>query len=371
MRKLFLAFFVFTVSAIAQSPTPDPIEKVDTEEIRLTVSALDKAGNAVTDLSNEDLVISEDGRLHQTSSVRFLDPSVLIAVDTGGTIRQKKNIGATRSAASALAAELRKGTHFSVIQFHDRVEELTGWTTDKAKALTDIHNRTGFGRRSSFTRGVQEAGRILANAPTENRHLVLITDGLDTIEETAARSAAIRKLWQSGIVVHVISYTQMEFKGQKLLGGLLQDGEHNPRRMPEQVLEELLYTIPVKKTIARDILRQIYQPRLLSIIIDKPFLRAQKNQSKSLATAQVQLAVLSEYTGGEFYLPDTVDEMAGQARQIGQIINSQVVVTYTPKRPLKDSASDEIRQIDVSSRRAGIEIRASRKLIVFGPAETK
>lgn len=164
----------------------------------------------------------------------------------------------------------------------------------------------------------------------------------------------------------MISYTLLELRSQKFLGGLVREGEDKPRRMPEEVMEQLVYAIPVKKIIARDILRQIYQPRLISIIIDPPFLRAQKNQSKSLATAQLQLSVLSEHTGGEFFLPDTLEEMTGQARQIGRTINSQFVVTYSPKRPLKEVKSDEIRQIEVTSRRPDIDIRASRRLIIFG-----
>lgn len=331
---------------------------------------MDRSGGVPAGLNTEDLVVSEDGRLHQASSVRAIPASVLIAMDTGGTIRQKKNLDTTRSVASTIAGELRAGTHFAVIQSHDRIEQLADWTTDKGAALTAIDKKAGFGRRSSFTLAIAEAEKILSKAPTENRHFVLITDGLDTIENEEARSAAIRKLWQSGVVVHVISYTLMEIKGQKFLGGLIQKGEDKPRRMPDEVMEQLVYAIPVRKIVARDILRQIYQPRLISIIIDRPFLRAQKNQTKDLATAQLQLSVLSDHTGGEFFLPDTLDEMTGQARRISQAINSQFVVTYSPKRPLKDTTADEIRHIEVTSRRPDIEIRASRRLVVFAGGET-
>lgn len=355
----------------AQSPNPEPIDKVITEEIRIGISALDRNGDGIRDLQKDDIVISEDGRLHQASSVRDTIPSVLLAMDTGGTIRQKKNIGTTRSVASALVSELKPGAYISVIQFHDRVERLSSWTSDKSTILTSVDTKTSFGRRSTFTSGIREAGIILAKAPTDNRHLVLITDGLDTIEDAVARSTAIRDLWQSGVMVHVVSYTGMEIRSQQVLGGLLENGNPNPRRMPEQVLEELIYAIPVKKTIARDILRQIYQPRLLSIIVDQPFLRAQKDQAKNLATAQLQLSVLAEYTGGEFLVPEKLDEMTEHGRQIARNINSQYIITYAPKRPLKEVVSDEIRHIEASSRRPGVEVRASRRLVVFGTGETK
>lgn len=193
MKKLFscpvLTALLCTL-AFAQSPTP---ERVSTEEIRLNVSALDRSGNAPADLKTDDVVISEDGRLHQASSVRRTPASVLIALDTGGTIRQKKNIDTTRSVASALVGDLRTGTHFAVIQAHDRVEPIIGWNSDKGQTLTALDNKTGFGRRSSFTLAITAAEKIFNDAPTENRHLVLITDGLDTIENDAARTEAIRE----------------------------------------------------------------------------------------------------------------------------------------------------------------------------------
>lgn len=372
MKRLVLPAFIAAFLGIpifGQTPTPEPAERVVTEEIRLNVSALDRSGNAPSELRAEDLVITEDGRLHQPSSIRRPPASVLIAMDTGGgTIRQKKNIETTRSVASALVGELRPESRVSVIQFNDRTETLIGWSTDKRSILSAIDAKTVFGRRSSFTSGVEAAMKELSSAPTENRHLVLITDGIDSIENDPARTEAVRKLWQSGVTVHVISYTLIESKAQRPLGGLLQKGNDKPRRMPEEVMEELVYAIPVRKIIARDILRQIYQPRLISIIIDRPFLNAQKNQSKDLAAAQVQLSVVSEYTGGEFFLPETIDEMTGQARLIGQNINSQFVVTYIPKRALKDIETDEIRQIVVNGRGADLDVRASRRLVIFGTA---
>lgn len=257
------------------------------------------------------------------------------------------------------------------MQFHDRIEQLSGWTGDKREALTVIANKTAFGRRSLFTSAVTEAEKILQKAPTDNRHLVLITDGLDSTEDAEARVAAIKKLWQSGVVVHVISYTLIEYESQKPLGSVFRKGEQNPKRIPEEVLDALVHAIPVRRIEAREILRQIYQPRLLSIIIDMPYLRAQRNQTKALATAQLQLAVLSEYTGGEFVLPETLDEMLAQAGNVSRSINSQYVVTYVPKRALNDVKTDEIRSIEVTSRKPDIEVMAKRKLVVFGSRETK
>jgi hypothetical protein len=200
----------------------------------------------------------------------------------------------------------------------------------------------------------------------ENRHLILITDGLDTPENKEARNRAIRKLWESGIIVHVISYTQMEYGAFKPQARIWREGEHDPKRMPDDVFEALAYAIPVAGMNQKKlILRQIYQPRLFSIIIDKPFLKRRHDHLRSLAISQLQLSVLAEYTGGEFLLPESLDEIVAQATKVSQSINSQYIVTYSPKRPLSEVTTDEIRQIGVSSRRPDLNVRASRHLVVF------
>src|SRR5262245_14552441 len=77
---------VYAQSGVRPAPTPTPPEdqpeKVFTEEIRLNISVLDNSGNFVPDVKKEDLVITEDGRLHQADSLRHVPANVLIMLDT-------------------------------------------------------------------------------------------------------------------------------------------------------------------------------------------------------------------------------------------------------------------------------------------------
>ncbi|MEO7673150.1 MAG: VWA domain-containing protein [Pyrinomonadaceae bacterium] len=322
-------------------------------------------------MKKADLVIFEDGRPHQANSVRTVPASVLIAMDTGGEIRQKKSIATTRLAAENLVSSLRDATTIALMQFHDRVEFLSDWSTDRKELLQIIGSRTGFGRRSSLSGAVTSAVDYFANAPSENRHLILITDGLDTPEDKESRSQAVRRLWESGIIVHVISYTQIEYEALKPMTKIWRDGEENPKRMPDEVMESLACAIPVRKILAKDVLRQIYQPRLFSVLIDIPFIKNRREHLRSLATSQLQLSVLASYTGGELLLPGSLAEIVDQAANVSHIINSQYVLAYSLKRPLRETSADEIRQIDVSSRRPDLTVRASRRLVVFAREQPK
>ena len=58
--------------------------------------------------------------------------------------------------------------------------------------------------------------------------------------------------------------------------------------------------------------------------------------------------------------------MIEKAGLIANVIDSNYVVTYIPKRPLSESKPGETRVIEVSSRRPGLRVLAKRKLAV-GP----
>ena len=368
---LTLVFTFNTAFCLAQTPPKiDEPEKILTEEIKLNVSAFDSSGKFVDDLNKEDLVILEDGRLHQASSARLIAPSVLIAMDTGGETRQVKNINTTRQIAANLVNSLAPNTNAALMQFHDKVEIIADWKTDKTELLKTLESRTSFGRRASFVEAIDSAADYLEKSPTENRHLILITDGLDSVDDQEMRGAAIKKLLTSGIIVHVVSYSQIEFAAVKPQARIWRKGEYHPRRLPEDV--ELLISGAMFPGLPPELARQTaFPPRLISVMIDYPFLKEKNAHLKSLVAAQIQLSLLSEFTGGEFVLPDSLKEILEKSTLISQSINSQYVVTYSPKRSLKNLPHGEIRQIEVSSKRAGVEAQASRRLIVFGTETDK
>src|SRR5690606_5333588 len=130
--------------ALAQSgrlkpePTPPPDEtpvRIETEEIKVNILAYDEEGNFVTNVAEDDIVITEDDILHQATSVRRLPASVLIVMDTGGELRSQKTLDQTRAAAMALVAALRPEDQVAVLQYADTAEIIGEWTTDRAAAM--------------------------------------------------------------------------------------------------------------------------------------------------------------------------------------------------------------------------------------------
>jgi VWFA-related protein len=365
--KIFLpvlvVFFSLAINFYAQSarpiprPTPpnaDDTENVFTEEIKLNVLAFDDNGKFASDVKKEDLVITENNILHQASSVRRIPANVLIVIDTGGEMRQIKSINQTRETAKNLVKALKTGDSVAVLQYHDRAEIIAEWTNDKAAVLDVIDKKTNFGKRSVFVDALNLATDFLQKNPLDNKHLVLITDGTDSIATETEKAAAMRKLLSTDINVHIISYTKMEtIDIEPRTKGISKTPP--PSAMPP----EIAATLP---NGVRDIATA---PKIgPTINLDRAMLKKMRERKQDLVTSENALSALAENTNGEFILPETKEEMLEKSPLVARIIDSSYVVTYVPKRALSEARTSEVRNIEVSSKRAGLQVQARRKLIV-------
>ncbi len=87
-----------------------------------------------------------------------------------------------------------------------------------------------------------------------------------------------------------------------------------------------------------------------------------KRDAYKEATVQAELWLrsLAEETGGLVFIPRSVAEMIPGAEEIAREIDSQYVVTYTPKRPLAEATVEEYRRINVAAGVIGLHVRARR-----------
>jgi len=361
-----IAALVIASGAYAQTPTPTPFNddtpvKVVTEEIKLNVSAYDRFGDFVPDVTTDDLVILEDGRLHQPVSVRRIPANVLIMLDTGGELRMVKNISQTRDVAKELVRELDPGNSIAVLEYSDKARILTDWTTNKLKVLDDLDRKLIFGRRSMFSDALDLAARYLSNSELENRHLVIVSDGTDSYWSDERREAELRTLLGTNINVHVISYTKLEHDVVEEQTKKVQKGGPAKQALPPEVAETLPNGVKDTATTQASV----------TVNTDLEMIKSLKQREESLEKAQVFLEKLSDDTSGMYILPESAEEMVEKADLIAHVIDSNYVVTYIPKRPLADSPPGETRIIEVSSRKPGLRVLAKRKLAVGGGPETE
>lgn len=365
----FLFVSLFSINALSQSnqhrianpaPTPnaDDTVRVTTEEIQINVFAQNEFAHFDPTLTSEDLMVVEDGSPHALSSLRRVPASVLIVLDTGGEMRVAKSLQITQQVAANLVRSLEPNDAISILQYHDKAEILSEWT-NKEQALETVAAKLNFGRRSRFVEAMELATRLLNAREPQNRHLVLIADGVDNNADKQARDEVLRKIIAANVSVHVLSYTGMEIKGQSQRSIFGKGAARAPRRTDD--INKASLPQPTQ-----DLLNM---PRLGTINLDREMLRRARKQQTDLLASENQLSALAKDSGGVFYLPENAEQMIGQAKTIAETIDSQYVATYIPRRALSDSKPGEVREIGVVARRVGLQLQARRKFVV--PAEGK
>lgn len=350
-------FFLLASAAPAQSgrqtykgeAATDDTDKVATEEIKLNVSALGENGSFKPGVGLNDLLILEDGILHPPASVRRIPANILILLDTGGEDRQAKDFRTTREAAKALIRMLSPDDTVALLEVNDQARVITEWTSDKEQLVSALDKQLRFGNRSRLVDGLKLSKKAFLKWGGENRHLVLITDGLESLATERERDAAMDGLLETDVSVHAVSYTRME-----------QDVVTQRRRSVTAGNPKL--SIPPGGNVP--VQGQTQTGTLGTVNLDRAMIRKINERAAKLANGEKALKKVADSSSGEFLNPATREEMVAQMEMLSRIIDSNYVVTYVPKRPLADSPNGEERSIEVTSRRYDVLVQAKRKLIV-------
>lgn len=344
-------------------PSPTPVEKeqddpvkVFTEEVRLPVVALDAYGRYDPTLVLDDVLVLEDGVIQQLRSVRHIPANVLFILDTGGEGSGihgvSKNTWLTREVASRLVLRLRDGVTIGVMQSGNTAEMVQPWTTDKGAVLKSLKNKLGATKRSRISEAIVKATAQLSERPEGSRHVVLITDGVDSPGSKVDRAEAMQKLIAARATVHIISYT--EFVKQKpekkspVVAG--------PRPPSSDPITATDPTLPPGTTRS---------PSFgIGIRFDPAMRRQRKAYEDAVKKSEQALKNVAEETGGKWMVPVNSQEMLAQANEVARAIGAEYVVTYRPKRPLAEAKPGEYRRIEVASRRVGLSLQARRGYVV-------
>jgi VWFA-related protein len=291
--------------------------------------------------------------------VRRLPASVLIVLDTGGETSglggMSKKTDLTRRVGMELVKGLRQGNWISLMQFNNKVELLQPWTTEREAIIKALEKRVFSGKRDVFSDAILEAARQIQTRPEGSRHVVLITDGVDTSGAKADRAKAIRQLVAARATVHVISYT--EFVRQK-----------NPKKESDiTVGQRPIANDPITSTDPTLPPGATRNPAYgVSIRFDPPMRKLRKAYENDVKKSQQALTGLAEETGGTIFLPKNEEQMLGEADDVVRNIGSEYVVTYRPTRPLAEAKPNEYRKLEVASRRVGLSLK-TRRGYVAGP----
>ncbi len=393
LRRLFLSLIalvsiltIFAQLSSAQrgpipqpAPTPTPSdedERVFTEEVRIPVFAYDEQGRFDPSLEIDDVLVVEDDIPQQVKSVRRIPASVLLVLGTGSELNPAVRLQTTRSIALNVVSNLREGDSIAALQFNNRADILQEWTTDKAQATQTLRSKLAFGRGSRLSQALIKAASYLQTQPVGNRHLVLVTDGveapgrydpqdallvlgIDTAETKAQTAEAVKQLAAAQVTIHIISYAT--------IGKIVMKEKEKPKEAPgiAQARADIA-TVGIDPTLPPGMSRGGIHPPPVNggLRVDPQLKRTNKAYERAINKGEERLKSLADETGGWLLLPATDEEMIAGGADVAREIGSQYVVTYRPKRPLTPSQATEYRRIRVSSRRVGLHLRARRGYVV-------
>src|SRR5438552_3402244 len=377
--------FSFAVPSFAQQPSPTPPKstpansspagkpapedqqepiKVNVEEVQIPIAAYDRYGHLDPTVELNDFLILENGIRQEARSVRRVPASVLLLLDTGGEINSAKNIRATAEIARNLVASLGQQDQISVMQFNGKVELLQDWTTDRDQVTHVLDTKLLSGKGAALSPAIAAAVDQFRTQPVGCRHLVLITDGVETASTKPGRAEAIKRLMASNAVVHVLSYAVVSQASTKEALRIARN--RNKSTTPDDVINSLPPDDhgPKRLGLGSFYLRQLHKPGGKTIDLDPERRRQIKQYEEAMIEGEFLLASLSKEAGGNIWLPETLDQMIADGAKVAHLIDAEHLVTYRPSRAFASAEKDEVRRIEIVSRRVGLNIVSRRSYVV-------
>src|SRR5215213_6670754 len=361
---IFAAAPISAQSGVRPKPTPTPqddeAERIYIEEVRLPVFAYDEQGRPDIHLETDDVLVVEDGVPQQVRSVRRVPASVVLVLGTGWDLDPIVRANDTRDIALSVIAGLREGDRLAVIQFNDRVNTLQGWTPERVEAARAVKSKLASGSGSNLSKAVRRATEMLADTPVGNRHLVLVTDGIDTAG-SKDREDAVRRLIASQATLHVISYTAVA--GQAVKKPWWKNPPEKPGAAQARADQA---TVGIDPTRPPGMRGPGVNPVSVNsgVTFDPALRRRRKEAEREMKRGEARLKNLTDETGGRLRQPASEEGMSVEAAAVAREIDSQYVVTYSPRRPLRRAAATEYRRIHVGARRQGLTLRARTGYVV-------
>jgi len=342
------------------TPTPEEAESIYTEEVRIPVFAFDEQGHFDPRLEVDDVLVVEDGVPQQVKSVRRTPASVLLVLGTGWDLDPALRANTTRDIALGVLKDLREGDRVAALQFNDRTTLLQDWTGDRVQAARALKSKLASGQGSNLSRAVKRAVELLQTQPVGNRHLVLVADGIDTASSSEYQDA-VKKLIAAQATLHVLSYAAVTRAQVK------QPWWKTPPEKPGMTQSTAdQATVGIDPTRPPGMRGPGVNPHDVNsgITFDPALSRRRKEAEREMKRGETRLKSLTDETGGRILTPDTTDEMIAEGAGVAREIDSQYVVTYRPKRPLRKAPASEYRKIYVGARRVGLNLRARRGYVV-------
>lgn len=288
--------------------------------VHLVAAVMDRRNKFVTDLTQNDFQVFEDGREQRItyfSTQANLPLRIGMLMDTSNSIRERLHFEQD-AAIAFLYNVIRRGQDEAFVMTFDNEPEVIQDYTGDTSELSEVIEKQNAGGGTALNDAIYAASERLMDAPTPSpnpdvrRILVVISDGDDNLSDHAL-SDAIQMADRAGVSIYTIS-TNNDW---------VEVDTGNPTKLQYSEGDNIL------KELAKE-------------------------------------------TGGRAFFPFRVDDLAQSFLDIGSELRSQYLIGYTPPYNNMDG---QFHRVDLRVLRKGLTVRARKgyyatKPIVTTPAET-
>ncbi len=374
IRKLNLLIFICLSvgNCLAQQPPASPppsvppnsqpspqqeTVKVFTEEVVLPVRVTDQRGRFDPTLEGHELLVLEEGVPQQIMSARQVPANVLLLISTAGDLNPAMKANISKEVAGHFVSRLKTGDRIALVQYGRHVQTLQNWTEDLNAARHAIQTKLSSDAGADLAGALGEAVDRFAETPVGNRHLVLITDGVDDSEDSKDSpkglmrlEPTIKKLLAQAVTVHIVTYAAMGRKTMWKSQPLIEVTGQKRKTLADVALE-----------ILKPIGSEWEKPRIrLYVDTDIQMRMRRMEYLKAMKEGERWLRQFALETGGTIFVPPSVAEMLTNVEEIAGNVDSQYVVTYKPKRSFAAGGEGEYRRVEVAARRVGLVVSSRR-----------
>jgi len=206
------------VSPAAQQPPPQdqqrPVFRTGVETVAIYASVLDEFGELVTDLTEKDFTVLDDGKPQELTifANTFQPITATLLVDTSASMAQLYEQAA--AAAEQFAIRLLPGDKARAGSFSDKVRWATDMTEDRDRLLRGLRENLDVGNPTKVWDAIDETRQSLASEGGR-RVLLIFTDGADTASRIS-REHLVGALRSDEVMVYVVQFPMARWPDPEL-----------------------------------------------------------------------------------------------------------------------------------------------------------
>ena len=254
---------------------------VETLEVQLPISVLDKEGRPVDGLKQENFLVFEDKVQQTIKTFRHEDIplSLGLVIDNSGSMRNKRE--RVNSSALAFVRESNPEDESFIVNFDDSAYLEQDFTSSIGDLIDALENIDARGETALYDALYLAAEKVTKDGKKDKKTILLISDGEDNASKYGINKV-IEALRQAKVTVYAI--------------GLLEEDDQRGG---------LFKKAPSKK-------------------------------------AKEDLIKFAEITGGQAYFPKNLDEVEELVKHIAHDIRNHYTITYTPTNTKLDGSWREV-----------------------------